>query len=277
MKNILVPVDFSELSKVAARYALGLAETYHCNVHLFAVQDINSGPHALMNKYKLEAEMDRATREDGAALLRQMQALLSNQIKITFATQTGYPIHSVIETYVHANHIDLIVMGSKGATGLKKVVLGSNAAAVINHSIVPVIVVPGSAVYKGIKSIVYATDMRHLDHEIHQINELVNDFDAKLHIIHVVPEGTSEEMNSDEPHSANIKTISYATDHFHVFKSTPVAETIDDFVLTHQADLLALFTHKLEFFEKLLDTSVTRQLAFHSHVPLLSFNKTTTE
>lgn len=277
MKNILVPVDFSELSKVAARYAIGLASAYPCKIHLFVVQDINSGPHALMNRHRLETEMERAAQEDGAALVHELQALSPGPLDISFTTQSGYPIYSVIDTYAHANHIDLIVMGSQGATGLKKVVLGSNAAAVINHSKIPVIVVPANAVFKGIKSIVYATDMAHLEQEIQQINQLVNDFEAKLHIIHVVPEGTADEMNPDESHAADIQTITYATNHFHVFKSTPVAETIDDFVLTHQADLLALFTHKLEFFEKLLDTSVTRQLAFHNHVPLLSFNKSTTD
>jgi len=275
MKNILVPVDFSELSKVAARYAIGMATAHNYRIHLFAVQDINPGAHALMNKYKLEEEIARATQEDGAALVKRLKALSDKPVDIIFATQTGYPIYSVIESYVHAEKIDLIVMGSQGASGLKKVFLGSNAAGVINHSSIPVIVVPPNAVYNGIQSIVYATDMAHIDHEVHQIKDLIQDFGAQLHIIHVVLEGSPEDVAQPIVPSADVTNIPYASNHFHVFKSAPVAEAIDDFVVLQKADLLALFTHKLEFFEKLFDTSVTRQLAFHSHVPLLSFNKTT--
>ncbi len=275
MKNILVPVDFSELSKVAARYAVGLASASRFSVKLFSVQEINPGPHALLNKYRLEEEMERAAQEDGAALVQELKSLASPDLEISFATHKGWPVHSIIEHYAEAHPTELIVMGSRGAHGLEKIFPGSNTTAVINNSKVPVLVVPGNAVYHGIKNIVYATDMTHVDSELRQLQGMINPFGALLHIIHVVTEGAIEETDPANIASGQVITVPYATRHFHVFKSTPVAEAIDDFVETHQADLLAVFTHKLELFEKLFDTSVTRQLAFHSRIPLLSFNKTT--
>lgn len=273
MKNILVPVDFSELSKVAARYAFGMASEHQYRIHLFTVKDINSGPHALMYKHKLESEIHQANEDDGKELARQLQAMSPKLVEITVASESGHSIYSAINDYANFNQIDLIVMGSQGASGLKKVFLGSNAAAVINYSAVPVIIVPANAVYKGINSVVYATDMAQVDREVRQIKELIYDFDSRLHIIHVVPEGSEEAMNTAGMPGEEIKTVTYHSTDFHIFKSIPVAEAIDDFVVTQQADLLALFTHKLEFLEKLFDTSVTRQLAYHNHVPLLSFNK----
>ncbi len=275
MKNILVPVDFSELSKIAARYAVGLASTGGFRVKLFSVREVNPGPHALLSKYRLEQEMSQTVREDGAALVKELKTLAPSDLEISFATQKGWPVHSLIEHYAKAHSIDLIVMGSHGADGLEKIFLGSNTTTVINNSNVPVLVVPRRAVFQGIKNIVYATDMTRVDAEVEQLQGLTNEFEALLHIIHVVPKRTKVKMDRVHSHSGQILTVPYATRHFHVFKCTPVAETIDDFVNTHQADVMALFTHKLEFFEKLFDTSVTRQLAFHNRIPLLSFNKTT--
>lgn len=274
MKKILVPVDFSEVSKVAARYAVGLASTGQFSVKLYFVRKVNPGPHALLSRYRLEQEMSQAAREEGAALVKELKALAPAELKISFATQKGWPVHSLIEHYAKTHSFDLIVMGSHGAEGLEKIFLGSNTTAVINNSKVPVLVVPRKAVFEGIKNIVYATDLTQVDAEVKQLQGLTNEFEALLHIIHVVPKGTTAKTVPAHDDSG-ILSLPYATRHPHVFKSTPVAETIDHFVTTHQADLLALFTHKLEFFEKLLDTSVTRQMAFHNRIPLVSFNKTT--
>lgn len=274
MKNILVPVDFSEPSKVAARYALKLAEAYQYKIHLFCVRDLQVGPHALSRKYKLEKQVYRNTRQEGMAFVRELQSLSDSDIQIDFISKSGSPVHLVIEQYVKLNHIDFIIMGTHGASGMKKIMLGSNAADVINFSSVPVLVVPQKAEFKGIKSIVYASDLTRMEEEMNSIQAIVEDFDASIHIVHVDAAGNTQKPLQDMVMDRPVQTIPYASNHFHLFNSTPIAEAIDEYGVSQQTDLLVLFTHKLEFFEKLLDTSVTRQLVFHHQVPLLSFNKT---
>ena len=61
----------------------------------------------------------------------------------------------------------------------------------------------------------------------------------------------------------------------HVLRNDNVAEALNTYITDEQADMLAMFTHKLDFYEKLFGKSVTRQLAFHAQVPLITFNKTT--
>jgi len=272
MKNILVPVDFSEPSKVAARYAVQLAGMLHAKIHLLLVQDSVPETLAFNNTQQWSEIVIRNGLDLGKALVEEIKTHAPTQVEILFACKSGWPIFTVIEHYTTDHHIDLIVMGSKGASGIKKVILGSNAAAVINHSSVPVIVVPGNTVFNGIKSMVYATDMKHLDLQIDQVNDFAKTFGAELHIIHVQPEGTTE-VEAGVIESQNIKTVTQTVPHFHTSKSVAVAKAIEGYVRNQNGDLLVLFTHKLHFFEKLLGASVTRILASQNQIPILTFIK----
>lgn len=275
MKNILVPTDFSELSRVAARYAVNLVKNHNIEIHLLHVKGVNQASHALVNMHKLESEMDRAVEEDGRNLIKELSALSENKLKIRLVSKVGNSIQKAIEEYAEKQHLDLIVMGSGGADGLKKALVGSNAVTVINHSKIPVIVVPGDASFDGLNDIVYATDMNHLATEMSQMSKLAQWFGAKLHILHVIRDGKHEKMHVESILATLDKIVPGTSIEFHTARGSHIAEAIDHFVTHQKADLVALFTHKLEFYEKLFDTSVTRQMAYQNHVPMLAFNKTT--
>ena len=276
MKNILVPIDFSEPSKAAGQYAIQMAEILKAKIHLLFVQDSVPERVAFRNTQQWSTIILENDMEAGKPWVEDLKSQASDRVEIVFASKTGWPIFTVIEHYAADHHIDLIVMGSKGASGIKSVILGSVAASVISHSSVPVIVVPLHYVFKGIKSIVYATDMEHLDLQIDKVNEFARAFDAKLHIVHVLPEGAVEETPTSTEFN-QIKRISTTHEHFHVFKSIPVAKAIEEYVKKEEGDLLVLFTHKLDFFEKLLQTSVTRILASQKQIPILTFIKRNAE
>lgn len=70
-----------------------------------------------------------------------------------------------------------------------------------------------------------------------------------------------------------VKKMKYEKISFHLSKNDAVPEAIDNFMVDRKADILIMFTHKLSFFEKLFSRSVTRKLAFHSYIPMLTFNK----
>jgi nucleotide-binding universal stress UspA family protein len=166
-------------------------------------------------------------------------------------------------------------MGTKGASGLKKVVMGSNAAAVIDNSSVPVIAVPGQTEFKAIKKIVYASDMVNLSEEIKTIAMFASLFNASIHVLHDIDKDSAKKIDVKKTVSSLVRQTKYDNISFHVSKSDHVAEEVDAFVANQKADLLTMFTHKLDFYEKLFGRSVTRHLAFHVNVPLLTFNKTT--
>jgi len=272
MKNILVPVDFSEPSRIAALYAIQLAEVLKAKIHLLLVEDSVPETVAFKNTRQWSEIVLQNNLESGKLWVDELKKQASERVQIVFTCKSGWPIFTVIEHYTTDHRIDFIVMGSKGASGIKKVILGSNAAAVINQSSVPVIVVPVNHVFKGIKSIIYATDMEHLDLQIDKVNEFARAFDAKLHIVHVQEEGELEEISTTSAYQ-QVDKISAIGSQFHLFKSIPVAKALEGYVKKENGDLLVLFTHKLDFFEKLLQTSVTRILASENQIPVLTFIK----
>lgn len=273
--KILVPTDFSELSKVAVFYAARLAKKLKADVILLAVININASAASSIRWEKLQEEMIKIANEDAAKLIQQIKDEIKGKLSISYQYNVGFPVQDIIESFTVTNNIDLVIMGTKGATGLKKVLMGSNAAAVIDNSSKPVIAVPGEAVFKPIRKIVYATDMENLNDEIRTVARFAQHFNAKVKVLHVIRGDSDKKFDTGQIAAGLINITGYPDISFHVSRNDFTADEVDGFVLKEKADMLAMFTHKLDFYEKLFGKSITRQLAFHAHVPLLTFNKTT--
>lgn len=274
MNKILVPTDFSEPSKVAVFYAANLAKSLDATITLLAVVNLNTATHNVINKQHLLDAMIEGAQDDAAQLISEINANVSEGISIDFKWITGFPIHEQIEQFVQDHDMDMIVMGTKGATGLKKVLIGSNAAAVIDNSSVPVIAVPDSAAYENIKKIVYATDLNNVE-EIKTIAMFASLFDAAIKVLHVRPTDSVHKLDENEIITDLKKQAKYDQIDFSITHGDHIAEAVEKFTTEQHADLLVMFTHKLDFYEKLFGRGVTRELAFHGQVPLLTFNKTT--
>ena len=281
MKTILVPTDFSKLSKVGVTYAISLAKEMDASVILLSVINASASSNTLMNWKKFEKEMVKIAQQEADKLLDEIKSQ-GDTVDISYRSLLGFPIADMIDQFAVKNKVDLIVMGSKGATGLKKVFLGSNATAVIDTSHVPLIVVPGEADFKQMKKLVYATDMQNLQKEIGIVARFASLFDAHIHVLHVI-QGESSKKSGEKlererfqisNEAALISKSQYPKIHLHVLENKNVANAVDKFVQDQKADLLAMFTHRLDFYEKFFGKSVTRQFAFHGKVPLLTFNKT---
>ncbi len=279
MKTILVPTDFSKLSKVAASYAIGLAKKMNARIILLSVINASSSSTTLMNWRKLEEKMIKAAQRDAGRLMYEIKST-GTKVPVSCQSVLGFPTEEVIDQFAVEKNVDFIVIGSKGATGLKKVFIGSNAAAVIDNSSVPVIVVPGKTDFRQIKKLVYATDMQNLHKEVKTLARFAGPLGAHIHVLHITSEGSSkkniEKLARAELSNADelAKKGKYPKIHLHVLKNGNVADGVNKFVIDQKADLLAMFTHRLDFYEKLFGKSVTRQLAFHTHIPLLAFNRT---
>ena len=277
MKTILVPTDFSRLSKVGVSYAIGLAKKMNARILLLSVINASSSTNTLRSWKKLEEEMIKTAQQDADQLIKEVKTEAEG-VNISYCSVSGFPIEDMIDKFSVRNKVDLIVMGTKGATGLKKALMGSNATAVINNSSVPVVVVPEKARFRSIKKLIYATDVRNFQKEIRTVAGFAHFFDVSIQVLHVMGKGPSiKKVESDMAWISREKLIRmarYPKIKLHVLRNENIADAVNKFVSDEKADLLAMFTHRLDFYEKLLGRSVTRQLAFHSKVPMLTFNKT---
>lgn len=273
--TILVPTDFSKLSVVAVRYACAIAQKLKADVILLSVITMNSSAASSIKWNRLEIEIVEINKQEGEQLIKELQEERNGKLVISYRYIMGHPVDAMIETFAVENSVDLIVMGTKGVTGLTKAVIGSNAAAVIDKSSRPVMVVPGKTKIKQIKRIVYVTDMKDLEDEIKTVVMFATLFKASIEVLHVSENETPIKISAEETSANLIKLTKYPEISFHVLGGPAIAEIVDTFVFDHKADILTLFTHKLGFYEKLFGKSITRQLTFHARLPLLIFNRTT--
>ena len=185
----------------------------------------------------------------------------------------GYPVEDVIETFVQHNNIDLIIMGMKGSSGLKKMLIGSTAAAVMGNSHIPVIIVPEHSPFKTIKNIVYASDMIAISKEIKILVQFAKLFNSSIHVLHIVSTISKKKIDTVRIKSDLISKFKYPHISFKIAMNDDVINAIDKHITDVKADVLAMFTHEPTFFEKLFGKSVTREMAFHSWIPILAIKK----
>jgi len=273
--KILIPTDFSKLSKVAVHYAVKMTKKLDAELILLHVVHIDAPPRAAVAvKVKsIEDAMVDNAKQDCIQLINDIKSEIRGKLNISYKIIKGYPVETVVGNFAHHNDISLIIMGTKGATGLKRVLMGSNATAVINNSDIPVITVPEFARFKNLKRIVYATDMTNINAEMKILVPLAKLFDATVHILHIISPKSKKKIDKNKIITDVTRKMKYPKITFHILMNDDITEGIDEYIAGTKADMLAMFTHNLTFFERLFGKSVTRQMAFQSWIPLLTIKK----
>jgi nucleotide-binding universal stress UspA family protein len=274
--TILVPVDYSKASKVAALFAAGLAKKLNASLKMVHVVQANPSGETLMKLKKLEDELMKIAHEDGQAFMDEIRkSIRSKKVDVTLDIKAAFDFTKAVNKFAADTDADLIVMGTTGASGLKKVLLGSNAAAMINTATVPVLVVPAQASFSSLKKMVYATNLKHTENEIKTVALFAEQFGARLDVVHIVPK-KSPDLPKPEAYAKNLQEITrYKRITFSLMVHANTAQGIDNFVKKQKAQLLVTFTHKLSPFEKLFNKGITRRLVYHTRVPILTFNSST--
>lgn len=273
--RILLPTDFSKLSIIPVYYAAKLARKIKAEIILFHAVYVEAMPRA-STSFKsglLMNAMSENAVADLEALAAKLKEDVGSDIEVSWQLEVGLPMEAALEAYVAENKIDLIIMGTKGASGLKKVLMGSNTAAVIANSKIPVIAVPELAYFSNIHKIVYASDLQDVENEVEALLPFARLFDASIHLLHIAPPESEPPVVAAILEKTLIDRYQYPNIAVHILKSDNVVESIDAFIAANGANILAMFTHKPTFFEKLFGQSVTREMAFHSNVALLTMKK----
>jgi nucleotide-binding universal stress UspA family protein len=269
MKKILVPTDFSSVANTAAQFAVDMFGKGAATIDLLHVFNIGSSGTQLKNWAKLQSQAMHDADEKADALIKRFKSVAT----VRYETMSGYPVEKVIKEYTKKARTDLIVMGTHGATGLKKVLFGSNAASVIAQVKVPVLAVPPGSRFEGIRKILYATDMTHLDTEVKKVADFARRFNAFVTVVYI---NEHADLKRNRHHLAKVLTrmAQYPNLAFTVVRSADVKGQLRKLVGTLKPDLIAMFTHRLALMEKLMGKSVTRDMILDTKVPLLSFNRT---
>lgn len=144
-KRILVPVDGSDLSKAAIEHTCSLAKAHNSTLFLLHVASIASSISPLEQSpispggyASLELAQDLEDR--GREVIENAKALVPEGILVETIFEVGAPGPTIIEV-ANTNHMDLIVMGSRGLGLLKGIFMGSVSTYVVSHESCPVLIV----------------------------------------------------------------------------------------------------------------------------------------
>src|SRR5690606_20306711 len=138
------------------------------------------------------------------------------------------------------------------------------------------LVVPEGSPYQPLKKIVYATDYQNSDIDaLKKMVSLARLFDATVEVVHVSAEDASggTELSIIDYFSDLVrKEITYPALAFRVLQDEDKVNGLEQYARTSKADLLALSTRKRSVVKRLFDKSLTKALAYHARLPLLSLH-----
>ena len=271
--KVLVPTDFSQLSKIAIQYAIGLSKDFHFDLVLLHIINTNTPAMARIGSKKLEEALKTSSEHEMSELLKTIKSKNENHLNITAKIIFGASIEKVVESYTLKNNIDIICIGTKGATGLKKIIFGSNAAGIIANSSIPVITVPEYAVYHGIETMVYSSDLENLEEELKSIIPFAKLMNTWIHILHINNEHEDFITNLQGLENRLRTLFSYEKMKAKELKNDSIISGINQYVIDFDADMVVMFTHRASLFEKLFNKSITKKAAFQTKTPLLTFQK----
>ncbi|MFC0779189.1 universal stress protein [Flavobacterium sp. HJSW_4] len=272
MKKILFPTDFSDAATNAFVHALEFAKVVKAELillHTFEipVYDSQFFPENYASIYssielaKFEMFKDEIPKLRTIAMERNLE-----DIVIKHRLMDGDLIYN-LKNAVEEDNVDFVIMGTNSVSDWTKFFTGSNTESVISGVEVPVLCVPVDAKYKKVKTIGFTTRYREKDKkELKKILKIAKKTDAKVKSLYVK---TSNSDVTDEIRKEFEKEFASENVEFLVLPSDNVKETILDFVLYKDIDILTTITHKRSFFESLFDSSFTKKISKEVPIPIL--------
>lgn len=272
MKKILVPTDFSEQANIALRAAAGIARKSSAEIILLHIIDL---PHETMDMIQPGYDLPEIMFFKEHAETKLTQASLSedlNGLNVSQILKLGRTFDEVTEV-ARANNIDLIVMGSHGASGFKELFIGSNTEKVIRTSNIPVLAIKGDETEVSFDKVVFANDFT---------EETAKGFQKIVDFL---------KLNGSTPHFLMVNTpnnfkpthVAEALAHeflkqynlddyeFSIYNDLDIEKGILNFAERVNADLIAMGTHGRKGFARLLNGSISEDLMNHSPRSIITF------
>lgn len=271
MKKILVPIDFSDNSKSALKYALKLASLNGAEVQVLYVYSLfDASPDRILGQTNLKI-VDPATQayNDVESLLKKLNK--GNSVKTKILVEDGIAEVKIIEA-AKKHKSSLIVMGQTGNSILQRFLIGSTTAHVLKETVTPIMIVPKDVEFKKVKRVVFTTDLSNdtLKHA-GEAAEFARVFGAELTFLYI---DTGSVLSSDvkaiEMTEKLKKKVKYDKVSGFICEDITIREGIDYYLSHHKADMVVMVTHHYSFPQTLWKRSVTRKLSTSFNIPMLA-------
>ncbi|NRT14897.1 nucleotide-binding universal stress UspA family protein [Flavobacterium sp. 28A] len=273
MKRILFPTDFSETANNAFIHALEFAKLVQGELillHTFEmpVFDNQYFPENYMVIYdSMQLSQFDMFKDEIPKLRAIAEQHHLDKIKMTHRLMDGSLLFN-IEKSIKEDKIDYVVMGTAGATSWTSFFTGTNTANVLTDIDVPLLSVPAEAKYQKIHNIGFTTRFRSKDKKaLKQVIKIAKLAGARVKCLYV----KTSDADVDEKTIKKWETkFENEPVEFYIVNSDEVKETIVDFIMYKEIDILTMLTYKRGFFEGIMNPSLTKKLTKNFEIPILS-------
>ncbi len=279
MKNILCPTDFSPNSENALNYAVEIARKVKGNLvllHAYSVQliDPNMPAEIYLSAYQEEEKSAKESLDELSKRISESNKDENgNNIFNTEAIVTQGLVVDEVLSLINDFKIDLVIMGTHGASGITELILGSNTASVIEKATIPVLAIPGNAVYKGINNIVYAyDDIKSGLPSFQRLLEFAKIYDSEITLLHIIETGKDTADINKKEFDRIRQSSDYDKIRLELVKEENIIEGINDYVNSNNVDILAMAIRKRTLIDKIFSRSLTKKMAYHTKIPLLALH-----
>ena len=280
IKRILVPTDFSEQARNAYEVAIAIARKTGAAIKLLHVVEVPYGstfsatgdltlqPTSMEQVYVLQ--LMEKTKAD---ILRLANSFDHAGVEVVHQVEVNRPINQIKDT-IKEDRVDLVVMGSKGSSGLDEFLLGSNTEKVVRSAECPVLTVKHRNPNFDVKEIVLASDFkREIRHAMERFKSIQGMFGARLHLVYINTPGAFESSGSISEkleHAAQKYGLqNYTTN---VYNDVVEEDGILHFAEDIRADLIMMATHGRTGLSHLLSGSIAEDLVNHTNIPVLTIH-----
>ncbi len=272
MKKILVPTDFSKEAENAIKVAAKLAKEHNCELILLH----------LLDEQLYSYSDSSSTHEPPEAMFYMHLAHKRFENTIDKDYLKGITIHEMIDfkdveigvmEISKKQNIDLVVMGSHGATGFKELFIGSTAEKVVRHSDVPVLVIKNDQPNFHIDDFVFASDFNEDNKEAYkQATKLAKTFGAKIHLLTV---NTIDNFSNTASAKARIldfvKDVDFNNYTINIYNDETPEKGILNFSKIMGADIIGISTHGRQGLSHFFNGSLSEDIVNHAQKPVITF------
>lgn len=277
MKNILVPTDFSKEAVYALDFAFKLAKKEKAKIYILNAIEIPMSaivnpigpPHVNGWSADFLDEMKK-TREDK---LKELLEHYEDTVPIEYKIELGYMLPATLE-YIDRNNIDLVVMGTKGTSGLKEILVGSNAEKVVRYASCPVITMSHSSSPDDLNDIIFGLDLsgneKNVVPDLKAFQRLLG---FKIHFVHIA---TPHLIENEERDMAKMllfcRENEFENYSLSVRKSFQREYGIIEFATEIGGDMIVMASSHRKGLAHFFVGSLAEDLANHSPMPVLTFS-----
>ena len=276
MKTILLPTDFSDNAWNAIFTAIKLYANVECQFYILHAYEPNAlnmlGRTGQQRLGVLYDSLSEHSKQELTKIIDYLAIHHHNPKHHFESISKSDTLEGAIAHLLTVSDIDLILMGTQGATGAKQVFIGSNTVKVLKKiDTCAVMAVPANYNFQSLKSLAFPTDFsqKYAKHQLAILVELASLWNTSIQIVHV-----AVEFALNDPQLVNQKSLK---NHFEGLEATfhnidfeeNIAHSLEKFIDDTEIEMMALIRYHHTFWEQFIGEPVIKKMTFHTKIPLL--------